>query len=1160
MHYAPESLSEVLQSGEGTARPDADERPSFHYRSAPLYALTALVGALLAADLLLGVIGGPEWASWRTVGGFRLALLAAVLGGARILYETLDGLFSGRIGADVALTIACLAAIILGEHETAALVVFIALCGESLEGYTVDRAQQAIRRVFDVRPPMAHRLQDGEEHDCPAGELSVGDMLVVRPGERLPADGRILEGASSIDQSALTGESLPVDVHPGDRVYAGTLNQFGSIVFQATSVGEQTRVAEIARSVRAAARQKAPLERTADRLAGYFLPAIRLAAFVTLVGWRVTTGQWQDGFLPALGVLVVACPCPLILATPSAVMATLAWLAREGVVIKGSVSLEQFAHIDTIAFDKTGTLTEGRLQLGDIHTRDGLAESDLLKLAAAAERRSEHPLGRFLVEAANERNLVLPAAVEFSASPGAGVTAILDRSAVRHLPQDLTSDSQDDCRVLVGSSRWMAGSDVEIDEEFEAAADALAQSGQTAVWVAVDNRVIGVLGVRDIVRAEAAEVLNQLRSEGVTSFSMLTGDRQAVASNVGQALLIDDVQADLLPEDKARWITERIASGGRMAFVGDGMNDGPALASASVGVALGTAGSDLAAEAGDIVLMGDPLRPLPSLLRLSRELVKTIRQSIYLFAFGFNGLGIVLCGLGWLSPAGGAVFHEIAALAVMLNSMRLLWFERWETSGLGRGVHSVLDWADRWAERFAPSRIIFLVMDRWRLLLRLTCAVVLAGWFCSGIVILPTSDAAVVTRFGRYHETLLPGWYWRWPQPFEQVYRESVDRLRTLEIGFRSQPTANEPATGGNTPEVIEWTSEHDGDGDVPAGESLVLTGDEVPVELTAEVHYQIADLQVFVFASFDEAVFRAMAESVVRDLVARLSLEGILTSGRDSAQQHCRHRMQQLADRYRLGIAVTDFNLLDVHPPRAVVPAYRQVADAIEKREQSINEGEAYAERRLLEVAGQIAVERLLATQPPVGPTLFMDPSTAAAADARRQETDLASDDDWGLSDSTWQDLVARNDGHQRLLAGEAASQILQAERLAVERVQQATGQAERFGQIQMAYESARKISSVHMYWEAVKQALAGRPITIVDPAATSRQHVLFDQRNQTKSFAADPRDVLPFAAEVDTNSGREGMAPRSPLEFDLDGLPAPSSDVSPPPTGQRTTPDNHP
>ncbi|MCA9072097.1 MAG: cation-translocating P-type ATPase, partial [Planctomycetaceae bacterium] len=332
-----------------------------------------------------------------TFSGYRWALLAAMLGGSRILYHTLDDLSSGRIGAGLALTIAFIAAVWLGESLTAALVVFITLTGECLERYTIDKAHAAIRNVFDLYPPLAHVLREGKEQECPLSELQVGDRVVVRPGERIPADGRVVEGHSRVDQSALTGESQPQEKRPGQTVFAGTMNQFGSITFSVESVGQQTLLGQVTETVAEASHRKTTSERTADRLAKWFLPIVLAAAVLTFCGWWFATGDSSAGWEPTLGVLVVACPCALVLATPTAVMASLAWLARAGIVVKGSEALERLAKVDVFAFDKTGTLTQGEMAIGQVHffpdaSSPPWQEQHLLYLIATIEQQSEHPL------------------------------------------------------------------------------------------------------------------------------------------------------------------------------------------------------------------------------------------------------------------------------------------------------------------------------------------------------------------------------------------------------------------------------------------------------------------------------------------------------------------------------------------------------------------------------------------------------------------------------------------------------------------------------------------------------------------------------------------------------------------------------------------------
>ncbi|MBI3862724.1 MAG: heavy metal translocating P-type ATPase [Planctomycetia bacterium] len=1026
MHYVPESSRALLEGDvDGAARAEGDG-PGFHIASAPVYALTAAVGLLLAVDVLAGMTGDPLLVSWRTLFGFRLALLAAVLGGARILYHTLEGLLAGKIGADLALTIACLAAILLGEHSVAALVVLIALCGESIEGYTVDRAASAIKRIFHLCPRQAHVIRDGREVDVPVETLAVAEEIVVRPGERIPVDGRVLSGTTSVDQSALTGESLPIDKTSGDRVYAGTLNQFGAIVVAVEKVGEATTFGQVVRLVGSAAARKAPLERTADRLARYFLPVVLFLATATLVGWRLKTGRWSDGWMPALGVLVVACPCPLVLATPCAVMAALAWLARSGVVIKGSIALERLATIDKIAFDKTGTLTQGRLQVGDVQTGGIIDETELLRLAAAAERPSEHLLARAIVAAAESRNVVVPAVEEFAAQPGLGVSARIRATA---LPPAVSSHEAiaDDARrtVIVGNRRLIESFGVSVPAEWEKRFVEFDRSGQTPLLVALVDRepetgagdrpagpteILGAIGVRDTQRAEGAGVIRELKSLGIRSIALLTGDRRSAAGALAAGMAeIDEVHAEMLPADKAHWIEREVAAGRRVAMIGDGVNDAPALAAATVGLALGGAGSDLAAEAGDVILMGDPLAPLPGLLRLSRQMVRIIQQGIYVFAFGVNGVGVVLCAWGLLSPVGGALFHELASLAVMLNSLRLLWFERWGQTATGRATSGVLKTVEWLADRLSPSQIITALVVRRRVVARLAAAVACIWYLTTNCVVLTEDEQALVTRFGRYEATLGAGLHWRWPAPLERIRREKVDLLRTLQLGFRAERGAT--ASRGSFARPVEWQTEHSGRGYLPVpAESSLLAGDEVALELTAEAHYRIVNLRDFVEGTSDPAVLlRAAAEGATRQVVAARVLDEILAEHRSDVEADCLRTLRAAIAPYRLGVEITSFALLDVHPPTAVVTSYRDVANALEEREQSINLAEVEYARRVLSTGGESAIRAL------------------SRGDDREQRGNAAASTsgsvaDWTLTDANWAQLTDERSG-EMLLSGRSAS-----------------------------------------------------------------------------------------------------------------------------------------
>ena len=1088
-----------------------EAQSNFHYQSAPLYVLTACVAALLIGDWVLSV--GTPGSTTAVAGlsknavklpnawfGYRLALLAAVLGGARILYHALDGLLSGRVGADLALTIACLAAIVLGEHETAGIVVLISLIGESLEGYTVDRARWAVRQSFALQPEVAHlTTQDGRERDVPVEDVQVGDFVVVRPGERMPVDGRVVAGKSAVDQSAFSGESLPIDKVVGDRVFAGTLNQFGALTVVSEALGDQTALARVAQQVGAAQSRKADLERMADRLAKWFLPAVLTIAVLTLFGWRLGTGSWSRGVLPALGVLVVACPCPLVLATPCAVMAALAWLARRGVVVRGSQALERLARVDTFAFDKTGTLTQGTLALGEIIPTSDLAPSDILRLAAIAERHSEHLLARLIVRSAEERGLAIPAPLEFETLPGAGVIARVPSSA---LPSTLNSQPSTLLTVIVGNRRALAQGEIAFSDEVVSLLKQRELAGESPLVVAVEGRVVGVMGVRETMRPESAGVLQELREAGVTQFALLTGDRPQPADAVVRSLgLFDHVATEQLPADKAAWIEAARRAGRCVAMVGDGTNDAPALAAADVGLVLGRAGADLAADAGDILLLGDPLRPLPGLLRLSRALVQNIWQSILLFAFGLNGLGVLACSLGWLSPVGGALFHEAASLAVMVNAMRLLWFDGWSGVQATRVTNAFVGAADWIAVAASPSRWVFWLIERRELGAKLCAAALVAAWFLSGVVVLNENEHALVTRFGRYETTLTAGPYWRWPWPLERVSRENVDRVRSVGIGFRGkesrvgrqgsgdrrQEAGGQPSSGRDQrlleQGIVEWTSSH-GERDAEAldGESLMLTADEVPVDLSAEVQYRIVDLKQFALGGTrrPDDVLRAAAEGVLRDLAARASLDELLTERRAELERQSLAQLRRRVKDYALGIEIVDLQWLDIHPPKAVVPAYRQVADALEDRELLVNEADAYADRVLLGAVGEEALR-----------SLKISNRTAATPRAVTDETSSRARADWTLDDSLWKRLLeVRSDG-STLLSGSAAASLNEAHVTAEKRRTSASSTANRFDRLLSEYQHAPRLTSLKLYWDAVTESLAQRPLTIVDPKAAGRQHL---------------------------------------------------------------------
>lgn len=542
--------------------------------------------------------------------------------------------------------------------EAAAAVIAFVLLGRFLESRARTRAGDAIRRLQALAPSIATVLENGVEREVPLAEVRVGDRVVVRPGQSIPVDGSVVEGASSVDESMLTGESLPVEKAAGAEVFAGTMNGTGRLVFRAAKVGSDTALQQIVQVVERAQGTKAPIARLADVVSGVFTPVVLLIAIATFAAWFVLAPEETRltmALLNAVAVLVIACPCALGLATPAALMVGMGRGAQLGVLVKSAASLEGASRIDTVVLDKTGTLTQGRPAVVRILTASGMTEEEVLTLAAAAESASEHPLARAVVSEASNRGLKVGTPESFTATPGHGVEAQVGGR-----------------RVLVGSRRMLDGQGVSGSEDAERA---LTADGQTPVLIAVDGRWVGAIGIADPEREEAATVVQSLRSMGL-HVVMLTGDHEGPAGRVARALGIDRVFAGVLPSGKAHVVRTLQAEGRRVAMVGDGINDAPALAEADLGVAMGT-GTDVARDAAGVALLRSDLRGLPAALGLARTTMRVIRQNLF-WAFLYNVLGIpvaagLLYGLsGWLlSPMLASVAMSLSSVSVLLNSLRL---------------------------------------------------------------------------------------------------------------------------------------------------------------------------------------------------------------------------------------------------------------------------------------------------------------------------------------------------------------------------------------------------------------------------------------------------------------------------------------------------------
>jgi len=929
--YRPEDLHH-LGGDAVTAAVGGDVRD--HERA--LFAFTALLGALIGGDALLGLVG---WDSGRLPLGLSLTLAAALLGAVYIVYGALRALLHRRIGADIALAQACLAALVLGQPFVAAEVVFIALLGEVLEAWTFAHTRRALGRLVEQTPRTARVRRDGKEIEIPAHQVTVGDRLIVGPGERIAVDGTVVTGRSTVDQSALTGESLPIDKGPGDAVFTGTVNQFGSIEIHAEKVGEDTTFGQVLRLVSQSRRRKARLEKVADRLARYFLPVVELAAGATLlIGYLA---GWPDVWSRTVAVLVVACPCGLVLATPAAMLASMAWLARHGVLIKGGSALESLASCDIFAFDKTGTLTKGIPQFNTLVVAGGLSADDVLRLAASAEGANRHPLATAVIEEARRRSLELFEPRDATLLPGAGVRA------------ECVAPDQSVRRVMVGNRRLLAEAGMTLDSSTEAILAELDARGETALFVAVDGAVAGVIGVHDAIRAEAHDVVHDLRHQKIKEIAILTGDRAPAARAVAKRVHADTVEAELLPAEKALWIEQRQRAGHHVAMAGDGINDAPALAQADAGIALGGIGADLAAEAGDLIVLGDPLRVLPDLLGLSRATIAIIRQNIIGFAFGLNAVAMLSATFGILGPVAAAILHQVGSLLVLLNSMRLLVFGDWAELPPFRFLRRLGAWVGRLDDRIDLERGWDWAWSRRRAFVAGGCALLCAGYAASGWTTIGPDEVGLLQRFGRYRGVLGPGLHVRWPWPIERVTTVAPDRVRSLEIGFR--------ATGTALIEPLRWESTHgrplQNRGE---DEALLLTGDGRYVELAATLQFSIdpadlASLRRYVFEVADgENALRPIAESAVRDVLGRRPLQELLTGGRAAAEVAAAQLLHERLGAYRFGILVRGISFQDIHPPLGVVDAYRDVSRASSDRQRRINEANAYHDQALAEAKGK--------------------------------------------------------------------------------------------------------------------------------------------------------------------------------------------------------------
>jgi Cd2+/Zn2+-exporting ATPase len=531
-----------------------------------------------------------------------------------------------------------------GGFQTAGIVAFFMLLGEIIETRTAAGARASIQSLIKLTPTKARRLSGGNEVEVAVSELKVGDIIRIRPGDNIAADGQIVSGQGSINQANITGESLPVDKGVGEAVFAGTINMNGLLEVKVSKAGEDTTLGRVRDLILAAEKTKLPFMRIIDQYMGYYTPLVLIIAALV---WGFT----QD-LNRVITILIVACPCAFILATPTAMVAALSAAARLGILVKNIADLEAAARITAFVFDKTGTLTTGRLAVSRLNPLDGIAPAELLRCAASAEQFSNHPTARSITALAQQAGVPLAQVSDFKETAGRGVSALIDGQ-----------------RILVGRATFLK--DQGVLGDLFASVDLDETAGYSLLFVARDGHCIGWVGLQDQTRPEAAEALEQLRASGIRRITMVSGDRRPVAERVAQEIGVTEVVAECLPQDKVEYVRQTKAKGHRVAVIGDGVNDAPALASGDISIAMGAAGSEVAINSATIALMNNDLRRLPFLIRLSR-MARTVINQNFLFGFVFIIGGMAAASFGYLNPIVAAILHNVGSLFVVFNSARLV--------------------------------------------------------------------------------------------------------------------------------------------------------------------------------------------------------------------------------------------------------------------------------------------------------------------------------------------------------------------------------------------------------------------------------------------------------------------------------------------------------
>ncbi|MGJ9382751.1 heavy metal translocating P-type ATPase [Salipaludibacillus sp. CF4.18] len=588
-----------------------------------------------------------------------LFLSGMVIGGYSMFWQGIKNLTKFVFDMKTLMTIAIIGAALIGEWGEGALVVVLFAISEALESYSMDRARKSIRSLVETSPRNATVNRLGNKMVVPVDEIDIGEEIIIRPGEKIPLDGTVTKGLTSVNQAAITGESIPVGKGEGDSVFAGTLNEEGLLSVKVTKLVKDTTLAKIIQLVEEAQGERAPAQQFIDRFAAYYTPAIMILAFIVMVGPPLLAGGvWSEWIYLGLATLVVGCPCALVISTPVAIVTAIGSNAKQGILIRGGIHLEQAGHIEVISFDKTGTLTKGTPEVTDFLSMDDVSEKELIPYIYSIEEYSTHPLAKTLVAYAKKNGGDLDSqrnVTDSKALTGKGMSAKID--GVYYY---VASPSY--VRSYYSSN---------LSEKFNEMVEDLQKQGKTVVILGNESRILAILALRDEVRPEAKHAIQQLKKLGIKEIVMLTGDQRYTAEAIGREAGVTRVESELLPEEKLAFIKQTRISGKNVAMVGDGMNDAPALAQANVGIAMGGGGTDTAIETADIALMGDELNKLPILIETSRRTLRIVKQNIA-FALGLKVLALILVPFGWLTLWIAIIADMGATLLVTFNSLRLI--------------------------------------------------------------------------------------------------------------------------------------------------------------------------------------------------------------------------------------------------------------------------------------------------------------------------------------------------------------------------------------------------------------------------------------------------------------------------------------------------------